>query len=80
MVPTHTPPLECQRIYIQSASRLRYRALVPELILLVFLHLGDALYIRLVEAVHLILVATLLLDYTKIQPYPNFNIGRASSG
>ena len=59
---------ECQRTYNQSASRLRCRTLVPELILLVFLPLGDALYLRLVEAVHLILVATLLPDYTTIQP------------
>lgn len=56
--------MERQRTYNQSAPGLSYRTLVPELILLVFLSLRDTFNLWPMKAVYLILVATLLLDYT----------------
>ena len=59
--------MERQRANNQAASRLDDRALVPELILLVLLALRDALHLRLMKAVHLVLVSALLPDHTKVQ-------------
>ena len=60
-------PSEGQRAHDQATSRLPNRALVPELILLVLLPLRDALNLRLMQTVHLVLVAALLIDYAQVQ-------------
>lgn len=60
-------PPEGQRARDQTTSRLPNRALVPELILLVLLPLRDALNLRLMQTVYLILVASLLIDHAQVQ-------------
>ena len=54
---------ERQCTHNQTAAGLRYRALVPELVLLVLLTLRYALNLRFMKAVHLIFIVALLVNH-----------------